>query len=230
MCREDNPGLATLGRYADALTAELAERGDPRVFTVESLQAGPDPVLLGEAPQAEAEAPGPSEIAQALIREALARNLPLETAAGWAPGAELAPTEQVMVRVRDLGEVPCGTPVDLSDRGMGRMVTVDRSTLGPRWRADTCFIITARGNSMVGYQIPDGAQLTVDSDMPWRSGDIVVAWVNGGTAVRRIVAVDDGYELQPGAEGYRTIHVTSRDEARVVGVVVWVQPAGWAPG
>jgi SOS-response transcriptional repressor LexA len=236
----DNPQLGTLARYADAMTAILHERGDIRVFTPESLQAGPDPFLPTDAPDPNrfvvgratfqpGDTPTPTEPADSPAHLPLARHLHPPQAID-EPHESLVPTEPMLVSVRDLGEVPCGTPVNLSDRGYGRMVQVDRSSLGPRWRPETCFVVTARGSSMTAYKIADGAQLTVDADMPWRSGDIVVAWVNDGTAVRRIVAVDDGYELRPGAEGYRTIHVTSRDEARVVGVVVWVQPAGWSPG
>lgn len=198
--QRDHPREATLARYAAAMTAILHERGDRRRFTVESLRRGPEPLPDDEPTLAEA---------------------------AMAAGFAARPWQPVLVR--HFGFVPCGRPLVI-DNEEAEWITVDRPSLGPHYREATCYLLTAAGYSMVAFGIHDGDTLVVHSDATAEHGSIVVAHVNGETVLRRLERADGHWLLVPGSPDYETRVVTARDELRILGVVTYVQPAGFVPG
>lgn len=218
----------TLIAYASAMNTILAEGNDPRRFTVESLQAGPDPVLP-PAPTGPTFFPNSTPTGRLQSSGALdeldRRRLPYSYGGQAAEPEPLAIIPPELVRMRYYGEVPCGTPLDLGERRMAFRYEHREALRGMGWRDESCYVLQARGPSMTGFDIHDGDFLVVDSDGEARSTSIVVAQINGGTACRRLKLREDGrWDLQPGHADYDTITVSSRDELVIRGVVLATLP------
>lgn len=86
-------------------------------------------------------------------------------------------------------------------------------------RAEECFILHVRGDSMIGAGIYDGDLLVVRRQQTARDGDIVVALLENEATVKRFYREADRIRLQP--ENPRMDPIYTRDVA-IEGVAVAV--------
>ncbi len=75
-------------------------------------------------------------------------------------------------------------------------------------RTPHVYLVRVEGPSMVGAGIYDGDVLVVNRALEARSGQIVVAYVDGGMTVKRLQVSSDGVWLQPENPDYRAFRVT----------------------
>lgn len=75
-------------------------------------------------------------------------------------------------------------------------------------RTPHVYLARVDGPSMVGAGIYDGDVLVINRALEARSGDIVVAYVDGGMTVKRLQIAASGVWLQPENPEYRAIQVT----------------------
>ena len=83
------------------------------------------------------------------------------------------------------------------------------------------FFVRARGTSMTGEQstIQDGDLLIVDKSRTAKTGDVVVAYVDGQFTVKRLRITEDSVWLLPENKAFPEIHVEEGQEFCVWGVV-----------
>lgn len=84
---------------------------------------------------------------------------------------------------------------------------------------DSTFFVRAKGNSMVGAGIFDGDLLVVDKSLTPSSGDIVIAIVDGGLTVKRMIRRGSEIILKPENPRYKEIEFKEGQELQVWGVV-----------
>ncbi|MCF6780947.1 LexA family protein [Stutzerimonas stutzeri] len=75
-------------------------------------------------------------------------------------------------------------------------------------RTPHVYLARVDGPSMTGAGIYDGDVLVINRALEARSGDIVVAYVDGGMTVKRLQVTPAGVWLQPEHPDYRAIPVT----------------------
>lgn len=75
-------------------------------------------------------------------------------------------------------------------------------------RAPNVYLVRVSGPSMIGAGIYDGDVLVVNRALEARSGNVVVAYVDGGMTVKRLQISAGGVCLQPENADYRTLAVT----------------------
>lgn len=75
-------------------------------------------------------------------------------------------------------------------------------------RTPHVYLVRVEGPSMIGAGIYDGDVLVVNRALEARSGQIVVAYVDGGMTVKRLQVSPDGVWLQPENPDYRAFRVT----------------------
>lgn len=75
-------------------------------------------------------------------------------------------------------------------------------------RTPHVYLARVDGPSMTGAGIYDGDVLVINRALEARSGDIVVAYVDGGMTVKRLQITPTGVWLQPEHTDYRAIPVT----------------------
>ena len=88
------------------------------------------------------------------------------------------------------------------------------------------FFVSARGHSMDGAGIHDGDLLVVDRSVSPTHGSVVVAVIDGGLTVKRLVRHSGRGMLRPepnrNDQGtYKPIHVGDDTDVRIWGVVTW---------
>jgi repressor LexA len=111
-----------------------------------------------------------------------------------------------------VGRVSAGVPV-LAEQQVEEMIPVPRRFVG--WN-DESFLLTVRGDSMVGAGIFDGDLVIVRCQPTADPGDLVVALVADEATVKRLEVSGDGPCLLPENAAYAPI----RDEFEVIGKVV----------
>jgi DNA polymerase V len=82
------------------------------------------------------------------------------------------------------------------------------------------FIITTEGDSMINAFIPNKAMLLVDKSVKPKSGDIVVAVVNGEFTVKFLEIKAFSCRLLPANDKYPPIKITEEMEMQIWGVVI----------
>ena len=87
---------------------------------------------------------------------------------------------------------------------------------------EATFFVEAVGDSMIGDHIVEGDILVVDCSREAVDGRIVVVWVNGGNAVKRIRQAGDRIELTSSNDEYAPIRVEPGDSFKIYGVVTYV--------
>lgn len=141
------------------------------------------------------------------------------------------PRRKPMKRVE--GEAAAGLPIEAVPEDEDAMIPVPAKYL-----ADRYFIVRARGDSMTGSGIEDGAYCVFDSEASFDEGDVVLAIVDGSTdradgAIKRAFSVsgddpdgDDAMvELRSTNPAYAPMRYPA-DEVRIAGVWVDVLPSG----
>ncbi len=89
---------------------------------------------------------------------------------------------------------------------------------------DANYVVTASGDSMVDAGIREGDILVLDRSVEPRSGDIVLAYMDGSLTVKRLRVVGDQVELHPENDQarYPVLRPGKLDDFRIEGVVTGV--------
>lgn len=98
------------------------------------------------------------------------------------------------------------TPVNLATRIAPRPVST--------------FVMRVCGDSMKDAGIPDGCLISVDRSVQAKSGDIVVAAIDGEFTVKQLCIKNGRYILKPANENYPTFEMKEGQVLEVWGVVM----------
>jgi repressor LexA len=119
-------------------------------------------------------------------------------------------------RIPVYGEIAAGSTRDNAQLKMGTVVVADSVA------NDTSFALRVVGDSMIDIGILEGDFLIVERRSQVRSGDIVVALVNGETTVKRFVRKSDGIYLVPENQRLSPQRITT-ERFEIQGKVVGLQ-------
>ena len=111
-----------------------------------------------------------------------------------------------------IGRVSAGTPL-LAEQQIEEMIPIPRRFVG--W-SDESFLLTVRGDSMIGAGIFDGDLVIVRCQTTADPGELVVALKGDEATVKRLQVADDGPYLRPENPAYAPI----RGEFEIIGKVV----------
>jgi len=120
-----------------------------------------------------------------------------------------------LVAVAVVRTVAAGEPV-LAEGNIVGEVLIDAATV----KSGEFFALRASGDSMTGAGINDGDLIIVRRQQLAENGDIVVAVLNGETAVKRLRLEDRRIELVPENPGLAPVKVRPEDDLRILGKVV----------
>jgi len=81
------------------------------------------------------------------------------------------------------------------------------------------FFVRVSGDSMVGEGMRDGDLLLVDRSETPRSGDIIIACVDGEFTVKRFVKDKDGIRLEPANPNYPVVRIEKGSQLDCFGKV-----------
>ncbi|MDC1068566.1 S24 family peptidase [Candidatus Kapabacteria bacterium] len=84
---------------------------------------------------------------------------------------------------------------------------------------ESTFLIRVQGDSMNGAGINTGNIIVVDRLEEVKSGQIVVAAINGDLLVKKLIRTNEGTELHSANKNYPTIQIDSEDSFDIWGVV-----------
>ena len=144
---------------------------------------------------------------------ALERKGAIELVAGTSRG--IRPTEGLGLPL--IGRVAAGSPI-LAEANVERRCQVDPALFRPR--AD--YLLKVRGMSMKDVGIFDGDLLAVHRTSEVRSGQIVVARLNGEVTVKRLKRQGRMVQLVPENADLKPIEVDPEDELAIEGIGVGV--------
>jgi len=126
------------------------------------------------------------------------------------------------IEIPVVGRVAAGAPL-LAEENLDDTVQIDPSVL-PQSGKDV-FALKVKGDSMIGDGIFDGDLVFVRRQSTARSGEIVVALIDGEATVKRFFPEGGGrIRLQPSNPSMEPIYVTAAQakEASIAGLVVGV--------
>jgi len=86
----------------------------------------------------------------------------------------------------------------------------------------TTFVVRAEGESMLGAGIFSGDLLVVDRSLVARTGDVVIAALDGEFTVKRLKRIDGHFVLAPENPTYPAVSVDEASELSIWGVVTYV--------
>ncbi len=117
-----------------------------------------------------------------------------------------------------LGRVAAGFPIEV--------FTQDRKLTIPDWMAprdlSTVYALQVQGHSMRDEAILDGDLILVDRRNQARTGEIVVALLNGEATLKTLVKTSDTLELHPANPDFPVIPVRMDDRFEIQGVLLGV--------
>ncbi len=90
-----------------------------------------------------------------------------------------------------------------------------------RNRAAT-FFVEVEGDSMTGAGIYDGDILVVDRSLDYKPGDVVIAYLDEGFTVKRLIKVAGRWYLKPENPAFGVIELLEGMEVVIWGVVTYV--------
>lgn len=112
------------------------------------------------------------------------------------------------------GDIPCGPPNFVDDELNGYLEIPDEMIGNGEY-----FVLRAKGDSMTGAGIFDGDLVVVQKQNYAEESQIVVAYVDGETTLKRFFKNDEQrlVELRPENEQYKTIYAS---DCVILGVAV----------
>lgn len=112
-----------------------------------------------------------------------------------------------------LGIISAGRPL-LSDEHLENIYSM------PAKEGIGRFFLKIHGDSMTGAGFNDGDMVLVDKNSNVRSGDIIVAIINGESTVKRFIDSNEGIYLKPENPHYEPINVDDSSDFMILGKVV----------
>lgn len=121
-----------------------------------------------------------------------------------------------VVEVKLSAEIAAGEPMHYVSDGENVLIPEDRA---PRHENEK--LVRVRGDSMVEHGLEDGDYLIVEMREGGvaATGDLVVAWYNGGCTVKRWVRKGGRKILQAGNPERESFELTPDDDFRLIGIV-----------
>jgi repressor LexA len=113
-----------------------------------------------------------------------------------------------------LGLIAAGEPIEALENP--EMVDVPPSLLHPDH-----YVLQVKGDSMIDEQIRDGDFIVARKAKTARSGQIVVALINGEATLKCYVPKSNGVELHPRNPDFPVIRVNSQDDFHINGVLLY---------
>ncbi len=113
-----------------------------------------------------------------------------------------------------LGLIAAGEPIEALENP--EMVDVPPSLLHP-----DNYILQVRGDSMIDEQIHDGDYIVARKTQTARSGQIIVALINGEATLKCYIKKNDGVELHPRNPDYPIIKINPQDNFYINGVLLY---------
>ena len=113
-----------------------------------------------------------------------------------------------------LGLIAAGEPIEALENP--EMVDVPPSLLHPDH-----YVLQGKGDSMIDEQIHDGDFIVARKAKTARSGQIVVALINGEATLKCYVPKSNGVELHPRNPDFPVIKVNSQDDFHINGVLLY---------
>ena len=113
-----------------------------------------------------------------------------------------------------LGLIAAGEPIEALENP--EMVDVPPSLLHPDH-----YVLQVKGDSMIDEQIHDGDFIVARKARTARSGQIVVALINGEATLKCYVPKSNGVELHPRIPDFPVIRVNSQDDFHINGVLLY---------
>lgn len=113
------------------------------------------------------------------------------------------------------GSVSAGFPSPADDYIVDRIDITDY-LIG---NAEGTFVLQIAGDSMTGAGLAPGDRILVDKTLEPRSGDVVIAVLNGEFTVKRWVVRQGRYYIEPANPAYPVIDVSEEPDFRIWGVV-----------
>jgi len=128
-----------------------------------------------------------------------------------------------LVEVPLLGRVAAGLPI-LAEENREDTVRVSSFFLGRGHRQEKIFALRVVGESMIDDGIYDGDFLFIKKQSSARSGEIVVAMIEGEATVKRFFPEGDRIRFQPANTAMEPIFVEKRSfrQTDILGIVVGV--------
>jgi DNA polymerase V len=116
-----------------------------------------------------------------------------------------------------LGNIQCGFPSPAADYLEDQLNLHDYLIKKPA----STFLMRAKGDSMVGAGIFPDDILIVDRSLTARSGQVVVACLNGDFTLKRMVQINSAIFLYPENPIYKPIPITPEMDFQIFGVVTF---------
>ena len=113
-----------------------------------------------------------------------------------------------------LGLIAAGEPIEALENP--EMVDVPPSLLHPDH-----YVLQVKGDSMIDEQIRNGDFIVARKAKTARSGQIVVALINGEATLKCYVPKSNGVELHPRNPDFPVIRVNSQDDFHINGVLLY---------
>lgn len=113
-----------------------------------------------------------------------------------------------------LGLIAAGEPIEALENS--EMIDVPPSLLHPDH-----YVLQVKGDSMIEEQIHDGDFIVAKKTNIARSGQIVVALINGEATLKCYVLNSNGVELHPRNPKFPIIKIDSKDDFRINGVLLY---------
>lgn len=113
-----------------------------------------------------------------------------------------------------LGKIAAGLPIDAIEDAQ----TIDVPDFLKREKG--CFVLEVDGDSMRDEGILDGDLVVIDGQSKARSGDIVVALVDGAeVTLKRLVVADKSITLEPANDAFDALQLP-HDRVQIQGILV----------
>jgi repressor LexA len=126
--------------------------------------------------------------------------------------------EESTVAVPIVGRVAAGCPI-LAEENYAGTLHMDSAMMPAN---ASVFALTVSGNSMIEDGILDGDYVFVRQQATARTGEIVVAMVDGDATVKRFFREGGRIRLQPANSEMQPIYVDASRQVDILGVVVGV--------
>ena len=125
------------------------------------------------------------------------------------------------ISVPILGAVPAGKPIEAIETSLGTL-NVASSAISHK-QIGQVYGLRVTGESMIEAGILDGDFVIVRKDTEVRSGDIVVAMIDGEATVKTYEKKDGRVRLLPANSKFHPIEIPPESENRVEGKVIGLQ-------
>ncbi|MFH1196115.1 MAG: transcriptional repressor LexA [bacterium] len=129
-----------------------------------------------------------------------------------------SPTNDNLIEVPLIGRVAAGQPI-FATENIEETLSFDRSLIG---KAEKCFGLKVRGDSMINAGIFEGDVVIVNSQKQAFNGDIVVALLGDESTMKRYSKDGETVRLIPENPKYKDILVKNRDDFSIIGKVIGV--------